>query len=264
MNHLRFLSSALVLIVVLSSCTIQKQIPFYLQNAPDSTIISQVVPVAELKIQPNDLIAIEIASKSILPEKSDQLYNQNMMGGGGMGMMNPTFGYLVDKEGNIEHHRLGKIPVGGFTRHEVAEDIRKRLTSPVELLADPTVKVRFINFRVNVLGQVPREGPVTVNSERLTILEAIALAGGITDYGRRDYVRVVREQDGIRTVGKVDLTRSDFYTSEFYNLSQNDVVLVEPTPLRYRDMEQSRINQRVTFAFSMVTIALTLINLLTR
>ncbi len=250
--------------LLLGSCTIQKQIPFYLQNAPDSTILSEKVPIAELRIQPNDLIAIEISSRSILPEKSDQLYNQQLGVGGGMGVMNPTFGYLVDKEGNIEHHRLGRMHVGGMTRNELANEVRKRLTTPVELLADPTVKVRFVNFRVNVLGQVPREGPVSVNSERLTVLEAIALAGGITDYGRRDYVRIIREQDGHRVVGNIDLTRADFYKSEFYNLSQNDVILVEPTPLRYRDMEQNRINQRVTFAFSMVTIALTLVNLLTR
>lgn len=248
----------------LASCTIQKQIPFYLQNAADSTIISASVPVAELKIQPNDIIAIEISSKSILPEKSDQLYNQSTMGGGGMGMMNPTFGFLVDRDGNIEHNRLGKFHAAGLTRQELSDVVRQRLISPIELLMDPTVKVRFVNFRVNILGQVTREGSVSVNSERMTILEAITLAGGITDYGRRDNVRVIREQDGKRAVGILDLTKAGFYTSEFYNLSQNDVILVEPTQLRYRDMEQNRINQRVTFAFSMMTIALTLINLLAK
>ncbi len=264
MFQIRTLIPIAALLFLMSSCTIQKQIPFYLQNAPDSTIIKTVVPVAELKIQPNDILAIEISSKSIVPEKSDQLYNQSMMAGGVMGAANPTFGYLVDKEGNIRHHRLGTLHVVGLTRNELAEEIRKKLTIPVELLADPTVKVRFVNFRVNVLGQVPREGPVTVNSERLTILEAIALAGGITDFGRRDNVRVVREQDGKRSVGYVDLTKSDFYTSEYYNLTQNDVILVEPNQLRYRDLEQNRINQRLTLVFSMLTIAITLVNLIAR
>jgi len=254
-----------LLIVLLHACTIQKQIPFYLQNAPDSTIISQSVPVAELKIQPNDIIAIEISSKSIVPEKSDLLYNQPLLSGaGGTGASNPTYGYLVDKDGNIEHHRLGKFHAAGLTRSELAEEVHKRLTKPIELLIDPTVKVRFVNFRVNILGQVAKEGPVTVNSERMTILDAIALAGGITDFGRRDLVRVVREQDGKRSVGYVDLTKADFYRSEYYNLSQNDVILVEPNQMRYRDLEQSRINQRVALAFSMVTIAITLVNLLTK
>jgi polysaccharide export outer membrane protein len=117
---------------------------------------------------------------------------------------------------------------------------------------------------VNILGQVAREGSITVNSERLNVLEAITLAGGITDFGRRDNVRIVREQNGQRSVGYIDLTKADFFNSEFYNLSQNDVVLVEPTAMRYRDLEQNRINQRINFAFSMVTIALTLINVLVR
>ncbi len=250
-------------VLFLQACTIQRQIPFYLQNASDSSIVSQSVPVAELMIQPNDLIAIEISSKSTQPEKSDHLFNQQM-GGGAVGGANPTFGYLVDKEGNIEHHRLGTIPVAGLTRNQLAEVIRKKLVSPEVLLIDPTVKVRFLNFRVNVLGMVGREGPIIVNTERLTILEAVALAGGVTDFGRRDHIRVIREQNGKRSVGYVDLTKPDFYNSEYYNLSQNDVVLVEPTAMRYRDLEQNRINQRIGFAFSLVTIGLTLVNLLVK
>jgi polysaccharide export outer membrane protein len=264
MNHLRFLSSALVLMVVLSSCTIQKKIPFYLQNAADSTIVSDSVPVAELKIQPNDILAIEIASKSTQPEKSDQMFNAPGGAGGGMAMNNPTFGYLVDKDGHIEHHRLGKIRAGGLTRNELAEEVRKRLISPVELLTDPTVKVRFINFRVNVLGQVAREGTVTVNSERMTIVEAISLAGGITDFGRRDYVRIIREQDGQRSVGNVDLTKSDFYQSPYYYLAQNDVVFVEPNKIRYQDISQNRLSQRLGLLLPITTIAITLVSIFVR
>jgi polysaccharide export outer membrane protein len=264
MNFYRSAAIVFLSAWLLSACSIQKQIPFYLQQAPDSTIVSSNVVVPELKIQPNDLLSIEISSKSTQPDKSDQIFNQVVMAGGGQGANNPTFGYLVDKEGNIEHHRLGKIPAAGRTRFELAEEIRKRILSPVELLTDPTVKVRFINFRVNVLGMVAREGSVTVNTERLTILEAIALAGGITDFGRRDYVRVIREQEGQRTVGTLDLTKADFYGSPYYHLSQNDVVLVEPTSMRYRDLEQNRINQRIGFILPIVTLAITLINFLTR
>lgn len=266
MNHLRFISSVLVLMVVLSSCTIQKKIPFYLQNAADSTIVSDSVPVAELKIQPNDILAIEIASRSTQPEKSDLIFNAPQVGGsgGGGGLSSPTFGYLVDKEGNIDHHRLGKIHAGGLTRIELAEEVRKRLISPVELLADPSVKVRFLNFRVNILGQVAREGTVTVNSERMTIVEAISLAGGITDFGRRDHVKVIREQDGRRSVGHIDLTQAEFYRSPYYYLAQNDVVFVEPNKIRYQDISQNRLNQRLGLIFPITTIALSLISIFVR
>jgi polysaccharide export outer membrane protein len=263
MFSIRFLGALIVLVIATSSCAVQQKIPFYLQNAADSTIISDSVPVAELKIQPNDVIAIEIASKSMQPEKSDQMFNAPQAGGsgGGVGINSPTFGYLVDKDGDIIHHRLGKIHAGGLTRSQLAEEIRRRIVYPVELLTDPTVKVRFLNFRVNVLGQVAREGTVTVNSERMTIVEAISLAGGITDFGRRDYVRVIREQDGKRTVGNIDLTKADFYRSPYYHLAQNDVVLVEPNKFRYQDIGQNRINQRIGLLLPITTIALTLISI---
>jgi polysaccharide export outer membrane protein len=266
MKFLRTIPALIVLAMTMISCSIQKQIPFYLQQAPDSSIISNTVPVAELRIQPNDMLAIEIASKSTQPEKSDQMFNAPQLGGatGGAGVNNSTFGYLVDRDGNIDHHRLGKIRAAGMTRVELAEDIRKRLISPIELLVDPTVKVRLINFRVNVLGQVAKEGTVTINSERMTILEAISLAGGITDFGRRDHVRVIREQDGKRSVGLIDLTKADFFQSPFYALAQNDVILIEPTQLRYKDLEQNRINQRLGLLLPISTIALTLISIFTR
>lgn len=256
---------ALCGMMFLSACNIQKQIPYYLQNASDSTIISQSVPVAELKIQPNDLLSIEIASKSTQPSKSDQFFNIQPNGGeaaaGGAGS---TSGYLVDKEGFIEHVQLGKIRAGGLTRNELGELIRQKLISPVKLLTDPTVRVRISNFRVNMLGMDGNTRSITSSSERLTVLEAIAQAGGITDMGRRDKIRVIREQDGKRTVGYIDLTKSDFYNSEFYFLRQNDVLLIEPTAMRYRDLEQNRINQRVGFVFTFVTLALTVVSLLVR
>jgi polysaccharide export outer membrane protein len=266
MKFLRTIFAFIGLAITMISCGIQKQIPFYLQQAPDSSIISNTVPVAELKIQPNDMLAIEIASKSTQPEKSDYMFNAPQLGGtaGGAGVNNPTFGYLVDRDGNIDHHRLGKIRAAGMTRVELAEEIRKRLISPIELLVDPTVKVRLMNFRVNVLGQVAREGTVTINSERMTILEAISLAGGITDFGRRDHVRVIREQDGKRSVGSIDLTKADFFQSPFYALAQNDVILIEPTQLRYKDIEQNRINQRLALVLPLATIALTLVSIFSR
>jgi len=248
----------------LSSCNIQKQIPYYLQNASDSTIISQSVPVAELRIQPNDILTIEIASKSTQPEKSDQIFNDRSTGGAGSGGSGGGSGYLVDKEGFIEHVQLGKIRAGGLTRTELAELIREKLVSPVELLTDPTVRVRISNFRVNMLGMDGNTRSITANNERLTILEAIAQSGGITDMARRDKIRVIREQDGKRTVGYVDLTKADFYNSEYYFLRQNDVLIIEPTAMRYRDLEQNRINQRVGFVFTFVTLALTVVSLLVR
>jgi polysaccharide export outer membrane protein len=197
------------------SCKPVQQLPYYLDKVNDSTG-KGLVTSQELKIQKNDLLSIAIASLSTKPDISDAIYNQPAAGGS-------TVGYLVDGEGNIEHHRLGLIKAEGLTKLQLANEIKKRLTVPVELLKDPTVIIRFLNFKVTILGQVGKEGPVTVPGERLTILEAIGLAGGITDYGKKDHVKVVREINGQRETGIVDLSSKDIFDSPYYHLMQNDL-----------------------------------------
>ncbi|HEX4875961.1 MAG TPA: polysaccharide biosynthesis/export family protein, partial [Chitinophagaceae bacterium] len=208
----------------------------------------------DLRIQKNDLLSIQISSLSTKPEVSDAIYNQPVSAGGN------TTGYLVDNNGNIEHHRLGVIHAEGLTKGELTAEIKKRLTVPVELLKDPTVIIRFQNFKVTVLGQVGNQGPVTVPGERLTILEAIGLAGGVNDYGKKDKVKVVRETNGQRETGVVDLTSKEIFDSPFYNLVQNDLIIVGETNQKLKDSEQARVVQRVSFALTLVTVAATLYN----
>lgn len=238
------------------SCKPVQQLPYYLDNVNDSTGKGTVTN-QELKIQKNDLLSIAIASLSTKPDISDAIYNQPAAGGS-------TVGYLVDGEGNIEHHRLGLIKAEGLTKLQLANEIKKRLTVPVELLKDPTVIIRFLNFKVTILGQVGKEGPVTVPGERLTILEAIGLAGGITDYGKKDQVKVVREINGQRETGIVDLSSKDIFDSPYYHLMQNDLLIVGETNRKMKDTEQARLMQKITFAFTIVTVAATMANIFIR
>jgi polysaccharide biosynthesis/export protein len=235
------------------SCKPVQQLPYYLDKVNDSTG-KGLVTSQELKIQKNDLLSIAIASLSTKPDISDAIYNQPAAGGS-------TVGYLVDGEGNIEHHRLGLIKAEGLTKLQLANEIKKRLTVPVELLKDPTVIIRFLNFKVTILGQVGKEGPVTVPGERLTILEAIGLAGGITDYGKKDQVKVVREINGQRETGIVDLSSKDIFDSPYYHLMQNDLLIVGETNRKMKDTEQARAMQRISFAFTIVTVAATMYNI---
>ena len=129
-------------------------------------------------------------------------------------------------------------------------------------MKDPTVIIRFINFKVTVMGQVGKEGPVAVPGERLTILEAIGLAGGITDYGKKNAVRVIREVNGKREIGAIDLSSDSLFVSPYYNLVQNDIVLVDPTRLKAKQADQSIVAQRITFALSLITTAAFLYNIL--
>ena len=236
------------------SCKPVQQLPNYLDKVNDSTTKAEV-KIPELKIQKNDQLSIQVFSISNAPEQSDVPYNQPTIGG------QSAPGYFVDLNGNIEHHRLGVIHAEGLTKQELAAEVKKRLAEPVELLRDPTVIVRFLNFKVTVLGQVSTQGMLTVPGEKLTIIEAIGLAGGITDYGKKDNVRILREINGKRETGVIDLSSKDLFDSPYYYLAQNDVLIVDETRQKLKDAEQARITQKISFAFTIVTVAATLANI---
>ncbi|MGB3164130.1 MAG: polysaccharide biosynthesis/export family protein [Chitinophagaceae bacterium] len=250
----------LVLPVYLFSCKPQQKLPYYLENVTDSAGKGDV-KIPELRIQKNDQLAIQIFSLSTEP-KADEIYNQPSVGVAGQG--SEGAGYFVDLNGNIKHHRLGVIHAEGLTKQELAAVIKKRLTEPVELLKDPTVVIRFLNFTITVLGQVGKEGPIKVPGELVTILEAVGLAGGVTDYGKKSNLRIVREQDGKREIGFIDLSSKDIFESPYYHLVQNDVLIVEPTKQKMKDEDQARAASKISFAFTLVTVAATLANIFIR
>ncbi|MBE2230673.1 MAG: polysaccharide biosynthesis/export family protein [Chitinophagaceae bacterium] len=238
------------------SCKPLEKIPTYLEQVNDSTGRGTVKQTA-LLIQKNDLLSIQIASLSTKPEVSDAIFNQQVSGG-------TVPGYLVDGNGNIEHHRLGIIPAAGLTKEQLAAEIKKRLTEPAELMKDPSVIIRFMNMKVTVLGEVEQQGPVNVPGEKLTILEAVGLAGGITEYGKKTTIKVLRETNGQREMAVVDLTSKDIFDSPFYNLVQNDVIIVESSNRKQKEAEQARTFQKVSFGISLVAVTATLANILSR
>ena len=254
----------LTLPVYFLSCKPQQKIPFYLENVNDTTGKGAVI-IPELRIQKGDLLSIQIYSMSTRPEV-DQMYN---LGGGasagsagGAGQA-PTSGFLVDNNGNIEHFRkeLGVFHVEGLTKQELATEIKKRLTQPVELLKDPTVVIRYLNFHVTVLGEVGAQGIINVPGERITILEAVGLAGGIKQHGKLNYVKVTREANGKRETGLIDLSSKDIFDSPYYNLMQNDVVVVAPSKRQLRDEDQQRAFQKISMGLTLVSAAALLTNL---
>jgi polysaccharide export outer membrane protein len=231
------------------SCGTQQKIPNYLENRTD-TSGNNTVPVTELRIQKNDILSITIYSASTRPEVDD-LYNLRSNTAGAASGAGP--GYLVDAKGNIEHPRLGTIHAEGLTKDELAAEITKRLTQPVELLKDPTVVIRFQNLRVTVIGEVANQGVLSIPGERVTILEAVGLAGGITEYGMKNTVQVIREQDGKREIGQIDLSSDSLFASPYYTLVQNDVVMVHPSKKKQKKTDQDLIIQRASFGLSVIT-----------
>lgn len=242
--------------VYLFSCGAQRKTPNYVENLTDTSGKGEV-KIPELKIQKSDLLSIQVYSTSTQPEKSDILYNLPASAGGGG---TATGGILVDANGDIEYPRLGTFHAEGLTKQELAALIKKKITDD-NLLTNPNIIIRFLNFRITILGPVAREGTIQIPSERVTILEAVGLAGGLTDYAKRSNVKVIRETNGKREIGLVDLSSKDIFESPYYNLVQNDMIIIEPTKQKARMVDQSIVAQRISLAVGLITSAAFIYNI---
>ena len=209
--------------------------------------------IAEPVIQKNDQLSIQITSASLDPSV-DALYNQQYSSGN----QYQAYGYLVDQRGNVEIPRIGTIHVEGITKDSLAAEIKTRLKTQ---LADPTVVIRFTNFRIIVIGEVGSPGVKSIGVENLTILEALALAGDITEYGKKKEVKILRENNGQRQLGIVDVTTTKLFESPYYQLQQNDVIMVEQTRYKLRATEQQRIMQQIGFGLTIITSIALLYNI---
>lgn len=239
----------------LISCSTQQKMPNYLERVTDSTGKGDI-RITELRIQKNDILSIQVYSATTKREV-DELYNLPSSGPGASG----ATGFLVDANGNIEYPRIGSFHAEGLTKDELAAQIKKKLTEPVELLRDPTVIIRYMNLKVTMIGEVGSQGVISIPGERVTILEAIGLAGGITEFGKKDKVKIVRETDGKREIGIIDLSSDSLFLSPYYNLVQNDVVMVYPNNKKEKQQDEARTFQRVSFALTLITTATLLYNI---
>lgn len=262
MRFFRFLV-LLVTPLYFFSCKPQQKLPNYLEDFSNSAEGTEI-KVPELKIQKGDLLSIQIYSLATDP-KIDQMWNlplQYTGVGQTLGQGTTTGGFIVDAKGDLEHFRLGTIHVEGMTKQQLVADIKKRLTQPVELLANPTVTIRFLNYQVTVTGDVGKAGTIVVPGESITILQAISLAGDFNQYGRKDSVKVIREVDGKRITGFIDLSKKKAFESPFYYLLQNDQVVIDPGKIKAKSLEQAVVAQKVTFALTIATVAASIANII--
>ena len=155
-------------------------------------------------------------------------------------------GYTVDAHGDIDFPVLGKVHVAGMKRQEIAEYIKGELVRE-NLVKDPVVTVEFMNLCVSVLGEVNNPGRFSIDRDRLTVLDALSLAGDLTIYGNRYKVIVLRQEDDVQRVYGIDLTSGEHvYSSPAYYLQQNDVVYVEPNAVKARQSTVNGNNVRST------------------
>lgn len=232
MKNLLWLS----LILLFTSCAAPKEV-LYFQDVV--SLKEEVVDKGyEAKIHKDDLLAIMVNSKD--PELALP-FNMPIVTfqiGSQYSGQQRLLGYLVDQNGDIDFPILGKLHVEGLTRMQLTELIKRKLVDE-DLIKDPIVTVQFLNYKISVLGEVARPGSFEISGDRITLLEALGMAGDLTIYGRRDRIAVIRENDGKRQILYHDLRDSDIFQSPCYYLQQNDIVYVEPNRAR---SGQSRVN----------------------
>lgn len=253
---------------LLVSCNTQKEIAYFqdLESSKDTPLTTPSV----IRIRPEDKISIIVNSKD--PELAALFnlpYISNQIGStrsSSQNSNNQISGFTVDSEGYVDYPIIGKIYVQDMTREEITKYIKNELISR-NLIKDPVVTVEFMNLTIAVLGEVTSPGRYSIDRDKITILEALSMAGDLTINGKRDNVQVLRNVDNKQVTYTLDLrSAKDIYTSPAYYLQQNDVIYVEPNSKRARESTVNGNNVRsasfwVSIASLTMTIATTIITI---
>ena len=166
--------------------------------------------------------------------------------------------YTVDKDGYINFPVLGKVHAEGLTISQLTDTLTTEISKSVN---DPIVNIHFANYQVTVLGEVTRPGRYNVSSERITIFDALGLAGDMTPYGKRENVLIARETEGKMQFERLNINNPSIFTSPFYYLQQNDVIYVEPNGVRAVNSQNiSLYLSMITTLGSMATVIVSVVN----
>lgn len=224
---LRPLQSAfIVLLFIVSACANTRKATYFADQQNAALNVSNAAPPSS--ITENDLLSITVSS---LSNEASAIFNSS--NNAGMATLNQTenvlqpSGYLVNKDGDIKFPFLGKMKVAGMSEMQLEEVITTAL-SEKKLLLDPIVTVRHLNFKVTVLGEVSHPAVLKIASEKISLLEALGLAGDLTIYAKRDNILLIREEEHTRIIRRIDLNASSFLTSPYYYLKSNDIIYAEP------------------------------------
>lgn len=247
-TYLTFALVALLSTMLASSCVTQKKLTYFRGvetiNADSLNRLRQDKPETTIEINDNLLISV-----SAVDEEAVAPFNLPVLTyatpGSTVANSTPVMQlYLVDTDGNIDFPIVGKLHLAGLTKSQAIQLITDTISSSVR---DPRVNIISYSYSVTVLGEVHNPGKYSTSTERITILDAIGLAGDLTPYGKRDKVHVTREVNGKLEFGVVNLNTPDVFTSPYYYLRQHDVIYVEPNSVR------AISSQNISLYLSMVT-----------
>jgi polysaccharide export outer membrane protein len=227
-------------LLFLSACSSYNKIPYFQNINRSAPTRENISNFTALTIQNSDILDVSVNSLNPLA------YNDSTT---------RTKGYLVDQNGEIKLPMIGKLKVTGLTTSVVGEQIEQKLQT---YLSEPTVNVRMLNFKIAVLGDVLKPDNYKVLNERITIMEALSLAGDLNITAKRDNIILIREIDGKREYIPMDISSSKIFQSPYYYLKNNDVIYVQPDKTKYATVDGSyRTFSLVLSALSIAAIILT-------
>lgn len=245
-----------MLVVQLSACLNTKQVT-YISSIQDTSLF---VPESYLEpiIQKNDILSIQISS---LNAEASSLFNttntQATTTTGSNGYTTGAGGYLVNHEGYVQLPLLGIFKAAGITKNELKQTITDSIVRK-NLLIDPIVSIRHLNFDVTVIGEVGKPTVINVPNEKISLLKALGLAGDITIYGKKENVLIVREVEGVRKATRINVNNKAFLTSPYYYLQPNDIVYVEPNKQKVITANRNQqLLPSILSALSIVAIVVT-------
>ncbi len=244
----------LILPALLTSCFTPKKV-LYLQDLGAEMVQEMKEADYEAEIRKDDLLQILILAQT--PEAAKPFNQSALIQEMSNTTNNPEqSAYLVDVNGCVDLPVLGRMTVEGMTTLELKNKIKQELIQK-NLIKEPVVQVRILNFKVMMLGEVKSPGAIEVKGERITLLDAISQAGDLTMQGRRDRVAVIREEAGKRTVHYLDLKSKAIFDSPYFYLQQNDVVYVEPNDVKsvqYRSGQLGNVTPWISVLSSMLSL----------
>ena len=233
-------------LITISSCVSKKDM-IYFQN--DETISNELHKNYAPKIQTDDILNITVSAR-----EPDAVIVYNLYQGGQTTATKPIT-YLVDNQGDITFPELGKIRVSGMTTNELKEDLIGRLKV---YITNPIVTIRLENFRVSILGEVKSPGPYNLENEKVSIPEALAMAGDLTIQGKRKNILLLRTTgDKVESI-RLDLTDKSLFKSPYFYLAQNDIVYVEPNKAKVNSSAIGTTSSLISIASALLSLVLIL------
>ncbi len=260
-------------VILLAGCNAYEKVA-YLQQAGSQAQFTETDrnPVPEPILKVGDVLMITVNTNNpeaaiafnlpLIPSGGEASKRYNLGGGTNLSYGLSMQNYLIDMQGELIFPVVGKIKAAGMTKNDLAEQIKSSIY-PQYLTEEPIILIRYGNFKVSVLGEVLRAGTFPIDNEKVSIFEALAMAGDMTIYGRRESVLLIREHNGERETVRIDIRDKNLVNSPYFYLQQNDVLYVEPNDSKARSSAiSSAESMSISIVGTLISLSALIINIL--